>query len=100
MARAGGHDHREIVLDPVVHPVDPDHALAFLDAEELVAVLVHLLADVAAGRQRHQHQLEVLAGVEDAAEILVGDRRLLDIVDIALHISSSFNGSWPQFIRL
>ena len=75
MAGAGGDDHREIVLDPVGDAVDADLALALLDAEELVAVLVHLLADVAAGRQRHQHQLEILAGVEDAAEILIRHRR-------------------------
>ena len=63
VAGAGRDDHGEIVLDPVGDAVDPDLALAFLDPEELVAVLVHLLADVAAGRQRHQHQLEVACPV-------------------------------------
>ena len=44
---------------------------ALLEAEELVAVLVDLGADVAAGRQRHQHELQMPARVEDAAEILI-----------------------------
>jgi len=51
----------------------------------LVAVLVNLRADLVAGLKRHQHQWEVLASVEHAAEIGIGEGQLLDIVVIALH---------------
>src|SRR5688500_10636280 len=81
MARAGGDDHREIVLDAVVDTIDPDDSAAFLDSEELIAIVMYFFADVAAGRQGHQHQLKVLPGVEDPAEILVRHGHALDIVD-------------------
>jgi hypothetical protein len=70
-----------------------------------VAVLVDLLADLLARLERHQDELEIFAGIEDAAEILIGGRRLFDIVDITLHRRSSFalvqsfSGSRPQFMR-
>jgi hypothetical protein len=46
---------------------------------------VHLLADVASGRKRHQDQLEIVAGVEDPPEVAVLDGALFDIVAIAFH---------------
>ena len=50
VARAGRDDHREIVLDRDCRPPSMSIvARAFLDAEELVAVLVDLLADLPPG---------------------------------------------------
>ena len=46
--RARRNDHREVILHPVLAPVDIDRTLAFLYAEELIAVLVDLLADLIA----------------------------------------------------
>jgi hypothetical protein len=54
--------------DFALAPVDRNSAMTFLDAEELVTVLVHLRADVFSLRQTHQNQLEMLAGVEDSSE--------------------------------
>src|SRR3546814_18269829 len=62
--------------------------MALLDTEELVAVLMHLFADLFAGFQRHQHQLQVLPSIEDTAEILILDSPRLDIVDIDFHNSA------------
>ena len=100
MPRPGRNDHGEIPLDAIVDPVDPHDAAAFFKTEELVAILVHFLADVAACRQGHQHQLQVMAGIENAPEIVVSDGQLLNIVAISLGHQSSLVGSWPQFIRL
>src|SRR5689334_5802833 len=86
---AGRDDDRVVILDRVARAVDDDLAFAFLDAEELVAVLVHFLADVLAGLQRHQHELQVLAGVEHAAEIVVLLRDPLDVIDKSFHRRSS-----------
>jgi hypothetical protein len=54
--------------DFALAPVDRNSAVTFLDAEELVTLLMHLLADVFSWRQTHQNQLEMLAGVEDSPE--------------------------------
>src|SRR5205085_1524904 len=93
--RAGGHDHRELVLDMIGNPINVDNAGPLLDAEELVAVLVNLFADLIAGLQRHGDELQMVARVEHPAEVLVLDRPLLDIVAIAFHPSLSFTSSKP-----
>jgi hypothetical protein len=71
MPRARGHDDGMIFLHLRANAVDHNLAFALLDAEELVAVIVHLLANLVARLQRHQHELHLLAGVEDTAEIAV-----------------------------
>src|SRR4030095_10975365 len=86
--RAGGHDHPAAVLDVIAIVVDVDLTPALLETEELVAVLMDLRPDVAAGRQAHQHQLEMVAGVEHPAEIRGLGRLALDVVVIALHALS------------
>ena len=79
--------------------VDIDGALPFLEAEELVAVLMDLLADLLARLQRHQHQLQMLAGVEDVPEVLIVDRQLVDIVaKAALHVGRPLRSS--GFVRI
>jgi hypothetical protein len=82
---ARGNDHRVVVLDGRALAVDPDFALPLLDMEELVVRLVHLLADLFAGLQGHEHELQVLARVEHAAVVGVLGREFLDVVDEALH---------------
>jgi hypothetical protein len=80
------YDHRDIVLDLILAAVDVDRAFAFVNAEELVAVGMQFLADFLARLQSHQHQLQVLAGVQDPAEVLICLSQILDIVaKAALH---------------
>src|SRR5690606_29775372 len=81
---AGRDQRRPVALDAGAVAIDDDLALAFLHPDELVDLLVHLLADLTSRRERHQHELQVLAGVEDAAEILVLLGQLFDIPDEAL----------------
>jgi hypothetical protein len=100
MPRAGWDDHRDLRLDAVLDTVDVDRALPFLETEELISILVYLRADLFAGLKGHQHQLNVMPGVEHAAKIVVLDRALFDVVAIALHRAFSLVGSCPQFIRL
>ncbi len=83
--RSGRDDHRAAVDDVIDIVVDVDLAAAFLEAEKLVAVFVHLGPDFLARLQGHQHQLEVLAGVEHAAKIRIVGGLMLDIVVIAVH---------------
>ena len=79
--------------DPVIRPhgmtkaVNPDFALARLDAEELVAVVVDLFADLLTGRNGHEDELQIVAGVENTAKFCVLSRQTFDIVDEALHES-------------
>src|ERR1044072_8127608 len=56
------HDNSIVSFDPIAYAVDPHLALARLDSEELVTVLVHFLSDFLARPQRHQHELDVMAG--------------------------------------
>jgi hypothetical protein len=54
----------ELVLARAQH----DLRAAFLDAQELIDVLVHLEPDLFAGRDAHHRQLHVLAGEYDRAK--------------------------------
>src|SRR6478609_5322801 len=90
MTGAGRYDRGAAVLDRIAVVVDVDRAAAFLEAEELVAVLMDFGADLLAGLKGHQHELEMVSGVKHPAKIAIVRRQLLDIVMIALHGSSSF----------
>src|SRR5690606_9196482 len=59
-----------------------------LDPEELIAIVVDLLADLLARLERHEHELQVMSGVEDAAIVLVLGGQLLDVGHETLHVSS------------
>jgi hypothetical protein len=59
--RPGRDEHRRVGLDLAGGAVDGNLAIARLDAKELIAVVVDLLADLLAGLERHQHQLKVPA---------------------------------------
>jgi hypothetical protein len=52
--------------------------------EKLVQV-VDLGADLLARRQRHQHQLTVLRGVKNPAEVVVADGQLPDVRNESFH---------------
>ena len=83
--RAAGNDDGIIGLDRVTGSVDQYFTLPCLETEELVVTSVDLLADILTWLQRHQHQLQMLAGVQDAAEIGVLFGQLFDIVNKAFH---------------
>jgi len=86
VARSCGNDYSGPVSDRIFLAINHDHSLAFLETEELVAIFVDLRANLVARLERHQHQLKLLAGVQHAAEISVGNGLLLNIVAIsALH---------------
>ena len=85
MAATGGDDHCIIVTDSIGGTVDIDHPLPFLNAVELIAVVMHLGTNFPAGLKRHQDELEVVADVEHAAEVFIVEGRSLDILAIALH---------------
>ena len=89
VACALGHDDPIIRLDLVADTIDPDFAFAALDAEELVPVVVDFLSDFIAGLDRHEDKLEVMPGVQYAAEIVVFFRQLFDVVDETLHPACS-----------
>ena len=83
--RAAGNDDGIIGLDRVTGSVDQYFTLPCLETEELVVTSVDLLADILTWLQRHQHQLQMLAGVQDAAEIGVLFGQLFYIVNKAFH---------------
>src|SRR5690606_38155099 len=85
VTRAGRDDDGVVGPDRRRLAVDVDLAGPPLDAEELIAVVMHFLADLLAGIERHQDELEVLAGVEHAAKVGVPLSQLLDVVGEALH---------------
>src|SRR3954453_6519482 len=73
--RAGGDDDEVTLGDLLRVAGDPRLAGAADEREDLVGVLVDLLADLPARRDGHDDQLGVLAGPEHAAEVgaLLGD---------------------------
>src|SRR6185437_14280172 len=86
MASAGRHNDRAVTFDLRAMTVDNDLALTFFDAKKLVAVVVDFFSDLAAGLDRHQDQLEVLACIEDSPEIIIFLGQLLDICYKAFHL--------------
>jgi hypothetical protein len=90
VADTAGYDDRHVGLNRRDLAVDDHFALSLFDTEELVPVGVDFLADLVAGLQHHQHELQLLAGVENAAEVGVILGQIFNIVDKAIHGSFSF----------
>jgi hypothetical protein len=74
-------------LELARHPVDRGCALALLDPKELVVGRAGFLPDARAGLQRHQHQLQVPAGVQRMPEGAVFFGQLFDAGDPALRFA-------------
>ena len=55
------------------------------DPEELIAILVHLVTDLLAGLQRHQHQLQMFSRIKNMTKIDVLLDEFFDIFNEALH---------------
>jgi hypothetical protein len=69
MVRSCGHDNRITVTDHVFLLVVKDKlGIAFFNAEELVDVGMHFVADFLSSLQTHHHQLAIFAGEQDLAE--------------------------------
>jgi len=81
-------------VDRLLFAIDDGLASAFREREVLVD-MVDLFTDLASGRDAHDHELGVLAGPEDTAEILaaLGDRVNVSEVVHALQLRSSSRGS-------
>lgn len=97
VARALGYDDPVICLDLVADAIDPDFAFATLNAEELVPVVVDFLSDFLARLDRHEDKLEVIPGVQHAAEIVAFFRQCFDVVDGTLHPACSRHVNRPLF---
>jgi hypothetical protein len=82
---SSGYQDCVVALDAIPLPVDHDFALAHLYSKKLIAIRMDLLTDLLAGLERHQHQLKVLARIEDMAEITIILSQLLDVFDEAFH---------------
>src|SRR5688500_16191349 len=87
VASTGRDDHAAAVLHVVAIVIDVHLAAARLKAEELVAVLMNFRANLLARLERHQHQLEMLAGIEHPTEVGVAGGLPLDVVMISLHVT-------------
>ena len=83
--RAAGNDDGIIGLDRVTGSVDQYFTLPGLDTEELIVARMYFLADVLPRLQCHQHQLQVLARVQNPAEIRVFLGQLLDVINKTFH---------------
>ena len=81
------HDHGVVGLYRVSVIVDHDLAGPDLEAEELIAVVVHFRPDLATGRDAHQHQLHVVSGVEHTPEVTVLLGHPFDVVVKAVHFA-------------
>ena len=71
--------------DLVHRAIDRDFSLSSLYPEELVTVIMDLFAELFPGLDRHQHQLEIVPGVQYAAEVGVLLGEALNIVGKAFH---------------
>ena len=90
-------DDAVIIFNFVGYAIDGDGSLAAFDAEELIPVVVHFQADFLARSYGHQHQLQIVAGIEDAAEIFVLQRQLFDVVDKTLHNTAPWLGRYENW---
>jgi hypothetical protein len=79
---AGRDSHDVSGLDLTLLPRDDSGPDPADEAQDLVVLVVHLLADLPARRDRHDHQLGVLAGPQDPAEVgaLLGHARDLEVL--------------------
>lgn len=92
-------DDPVVCLDRIGHIVDPYFATARFEPEELIAVFMHLLADLLARPERHQDKLNVLPSIKNPAEIFVLFGQFLDIVGKPFHLehllaSLQDTGAW------
>src|SRR5690606_35972565 len=62
-----------------------DLAVPGLDTEELVTILVDFFADILARLKGHQHQLQVLARIQNTSKFFVLLGQILDIIYITFH---------------
>src|SRR5690606_36099949 len=94
VARASGHDHGHVGLDLAHDTVNPDFAMSFLHAKELISIVMHFFPDLLAGLKRHQDELHVSARVENAAKIGVRLRQFFDIFNKSAHDNSLALAVW------
>jgi hypothetical protein len=85
MPRALRNDDAIVGLHPVTYAIDPDLAFAALNAKELIAIIVNFFADLITGLDRHEDKLNVVAGVENAPEVVVVLSPLFDVVNKTFH---------------
>src|SRR5208283_2909060 len=85
------HDHGIAIPGDVrLFPVSQDELeFPLLYPEELVDVLVQLVADLLARFQAHHNQLLVLSGVHDPPEVFVFQGLFLDWSEITYRVSRS-----------
>lgn len=85
MARPSGHDYGYVGPNFSDIAIDEKFTFAALDAEELVAVFMHLfadlLADLLAGLKRHKYELHVLCRIKNAAKIRIPFGQALSVVN-------------------
>jgi hypothetical protein len=62
--------------------------MALFDAEELVMCLVGFHADILAGLQSHEDELQVMARVKNVPEGCVLFRQRFDVSRVAVHVAS------------
>src|SRR5690606_3164679 len=85
-----GHDHGVVVLYGRLDAVDPDFAATCLDTEELIAIVMRLEADLFSWRERHQYKLEMTAGVEHTAKVVIPLGESFDIANKSFHACLHF----------
>jgi hypothetical protein len=72
MVRAGRNHHGiSVSRRALLLLVEDEFGLSLLDAEELVDVRVHLIADFFPGFQAHHYNLDVLSGEQHVAKVRV-----------------------------
>lgn len=72
--------------------VYPDLAFSLFDPEKLITVIMDFHTDLVPRLEGHQHKLQIVAGVQYAAEVIILFRQSFDIVDKSLHLNISFRG--------
>lgn len=78
MNGAHGNGHGSSGFDSCLNSVHDDDSSSGLDAEELIDVIVHFLANIFLGLQIHGHQLLIFARVNNKSKVRIGLRYLLD----------------------
>jgi len=92
MPRSGWHDDGiSLFCREMFFSLDEKSSSAFFYAKELIDERMHLISDLFSWKERHEHDLEMLAGINDIPVILVLDRFLLDVDVKWLHDACLFD---------
>src|SRR5690606_11626708 len=92
----GRYNDGVVIFNIVGVVIYDDLAFAFFNTEELVVGIVYLCSDFLAYLQGHEHQLQMLSGVEHLPEVAVLNGEFFDILYETFHADAPVQDDWEN----